>query len=287
MRRSSIFFIFFAATLLSSACGRPPQNKPDLEVRAIFDEALRLDKEGRHHEALVRYETVLGRHPGFVSTRLNAALAAYDSGQYAKAVEHFNILRVNAPGDWFVLRKLIQCHERLGDEQKVAELRKELRRLRADPQGSLVLKRYKGFTRDFIPVGELRLIGYEFFEPKEHGRLWYFRLEDAQSRRRAAFLLESTPHLSPDGRRVYCLSETAPGYLRVWQVGPEGRAYEWTRAFVVEAIAGKKRPLLERPLPEDADVWGRSIPDGEPESSPENAKPSAAKEPAVRTDGGG
>src|SRR5580765_3084767 len=82
-----------AALLISTGCneehqirGLPPREKAELEK--LFAEARQLDDAGRYHEALVRYETILVLHPEFVSTRLNAAMAAYDSGQYQKSADH-------------------------------------------------------------------------------------------------------------------------------------------------------------------------------------------------------
>lgn len=98
-----------ALLLWTSGCeegaGVDPRERQAMQ--AIFDEARRLDEAGRYHEALVRYETILARHPNYASTRLNAAMAAYDSGQYEKAAAHFEVLRKAGPRDWFVIRKLI------------------------------------------------------------------------------------------------------------------------------------------------------------------------------------
>src|SRR5258707_9939895 len=110
--RMALRALLAAALLLFSGCeeeqmrGLPPHEKAELEK--LFAEARQLDDAGRYHEALVRYETILGLHPEFVSTRLNAAMAAYDSGQYQKSADHFEMLHNAAPTDWLVVRKLIQ-----------------------------------------------------------------------------------------------------------------------------------------------------------------------------------
>src|SRR5471032_1155041 len=153
-----------------------PRERAELEV--VFADARKYDDAGQYHEALVRYETILGHHPEFMSTRLNAAMAAYDAGEYQKANDHFEVLHKYGPNDWFVVRKLIQCNERLGHTEKIDEYRHTLEALRQQKGGSVALKRYEGLTRDYIPVGTMHLIGYEFFEPKKHGRLWFFKLED-------------------------------------------------------------------------------------------------------------
>ena len=220
-------------------------------MQALFDEARRLDEAGRYHEALVRYETILGRHPEFMSTRLNAAMAAYDSGQYQKAADHFEVLHKCGPGDWFVIRKLIQCYERLGNKEQVELCRRKLEQLRHVKDGSLVLKRYEGLTRDYIPLGTMHLLGYEFFEPKKHGKLWFFRLEDRSKASVSAFLLQATPFHNNAGQRLFCLSEAANGWLRIWHVGTEGRDYKWTRDAVLDCLHGKRSPLVTKPLPPD------------------------------------
>src|SRR5579862_8664360 len=130
-----------------------PRERAELEV--VFAEARKFDDAGQYHEALVRYETILGRHPEFMSTRLNAAMAAYDAGEYQKANDHFEVLHKYGPSDWFVVRKLIQCNERLGKPEKVDEYRKKLEGLRQQASGSEALKRYEGLTRDYIPVGSM------------------------------------------------------------------------------------------------------------------------------------
>ena len=225
------------------------------EMRAIFEEARKLDSEGRHHEAMVRYETILARHPDWMSTRLNAAMAAYDSGQYDKALGHFELLYKFAPTDWFIMRKLIQCYERLERKDKVEELRGKLAALRARGDGSPLLKSYQGFTRDYLPVGTGHLIGYEFFEPQRHGRLWLFRLEDRHRKPLTAFLLESSPFHGSDGRRIFYLTEACPGWLRLWYAGPEGREYEWARQRVLEVLQGRHAPLVVKPLPQDVQAF--------------------------------
>ncbi|MCY3019040.1 MAG: hypothetical protein NTW87_08430 [Planctomycetota bacterium] len=266
--------VLAALLLVSTGCeeGRGGDPRERAELQAIFDEARKLDEAGRYHEALVRYETILGRHPEFVSTRLNAAMAAYDSGQYQKAVDHFEVLHKYGPGDWFVIRKLIQCHERLGNTEAVAAYRKKLENLRQQKEGSIVLKRYQGLTRDYIPVGSMHLIGYEFFEPKKHGRLWFFRLEDKNKTPVSAFLLESTPFHDNSGRRLFCLTEATNGWLRIWHVGADGRDYQWTRDTVLDCLHGKRTPLVTKPLPPDYEAL--AAPDaGPPEAAKKGAEP--------------
>ena len=224
-----------------------PRERAELEV--VFAEARKFDDAGQYHEALVRYETILGRHPEFMSTRLNAAMAAYDAGEYQKANDHFEVLHKYGPNDWFVVRKLIQCNERLAKPEKVDEYRKQLEALRRQSEGSEALKRYEGLTRDYIPVGSMHLIGYEFFEPKKHGRMWFYKLEDKSKNQISAFLLEATPFHTNEGKRIFCLTESSFGWLKIWHVGTEGRDYEWTRNIVLECLQGKRQPLVTRPLP--------------------------------------
>lgn len=219
------------------------------EMEQIFADARKFDDAGRFHEALVRYETILARHPDYMSTRLNAAMSAYDAGEYQKANDHFEVLHKYGSNDWFVIRKLIQCNERLNQTEKVEAYRKKLDELRAQKGGSAVLKRYEGLTRDYIPVGSMHLIGYEFFEPKKHGRLWFFKLEDKNKSQVSAFLLEATPFFNNDGKRLFCLTEASFGWLRIWHVGVEGRDYKWARDFVLDCLQGKRTPLVTKPLP--------------------------------------
>src|ERR1043165_947479 len=251
--RSALRALLVAALLLFCACeeeqmrGLPPREKAELEK--LFAEARQLDDAGRYHEALVRYETILGLHPEFVSTRLNAAMAAYDSGQYQKAADHFEMLHKAGPTDWFVVRKLIQCYERLGRDEQVKLYRAKLDKLRQQKDGSLVLKSYEGLTRDYIPMGSMHLIPYEFFEPKKHGRLWLFKLEDKSHATVSTFLLEATAFHDSEGLRIFCLAEANRGWMNIWHVGHEGRDYKWTRDFVFECLQGKREPLVTKPLP--------------------------------------
>jgi hypothetical protein len=246
--RLFVFCIFIAALLgCQELQGLDPRERAEMEE--IFAQARKYDEAGQYHEALVRYETILGRHPEFMSTRLNAAMSAYDAGEYQKANDHFEVLHKYGPNDWFVLRKLIQCNERLNKTEQVDEYRKQLDALRQQKGGSVVLKRYEGLTRDYIPVGSMHLIGYEFFEPKKHGRLWYFKLEDRNKNQVTAFLLEATPFHTNEGKRIFSLTEASFGWLKIWHVGPEGREYNWTRDRVLECLQGKRQPLVTRPLP--------------------------------------
>ena len=265
------------ALLLAAGCeeGRGLDPREREAMQAVFDEARRLDEAGRFHEALVRYETILARHPEFMSTRLNAAMAAYDSGQYQKSADHFEVLHKCGPGDWFVIRKLIQCHERLADQEKVALYRKKLEQLRHQKEGSPVLKRYEGLTRDYIPLGTMHLIGYEFFEPKKHGKLWFFRLEDRSKAAISAFLLQATPFHNNGGQRLFCLSEAANGWLRIWHVGPEGRDYKWTRDVVLDCLHGKRAPLVTKPLPPDYEAL--AAPDSGKSGPPEKEEDKGAE----------
>jgi hypothetical protein len=229
--------------------GLDPRERAEMEQ--IFAEARKLDDAGRYHEALVRYETILARHPEYMSTRLNAAMSAYDAGEYQKANDHFEVLHKYGPDDWFVIRKLIQCNERMNQSEKVELYRKKLDTLREQKGGSAVLKRYEGLTRDYIPVGSMHLIGYEFFEPKKHGRLWFFKLEDKSKAQVSAFLLESTPFFTNDGKRIFTMTEASFGWLKIWHVGVEGREYKWSRDFVLDCLQGKRTPLVTKPLPPD------------------------------------
>ena len=255
-------------------CQQERPGPDETEMRKVFDEARKLDADGRHHEAMVRYETILARHPDWVTTRLNAAMAAYDSGQYEKAAGHFEILHKYGPTDWFIVRKLIQCYERLERKDKVAAYRQKLTDLRARQDGSPLLKRYQGFSRDYLPVGAMHLIGYEFFEPQQHGRLWLFRLEDHHRKPVTTFLLESAPFHNQEGRRLFYLTEACPGWLRVWYVGPQGREYDWARERVMEILQGRHAPVVVKPLPQDLDVL--ELPGARAAEGPETPGPGPA-----------
>ncbi|HYG75517.1 MAG TPA: tetratricopeptide repeat protein [Planctomycetota bacterium] len=272
LRLLSLSLLALACVFFTPGCeearGLDPRERAAMTV--VFEEARALDEQGRYHEALVRYETVLARHPQFMSTRLNAAMAAYDAGAYEKARGHFEVLHKYGPGDWFVIRKLIQCCERLNDKEGVESYRAKLEKLRQQAAGSVVLKRYEGLTRDYIPVGSMHLIGYEFFEPKKHGRLWFFRLEDKNKAPVTAFLLEATPFHDNSGRRLFSLTEATNGWMRIWHVGVEGREYAWTRDVVLSCLQGKRQPLVVKPLPADYEVL----------AAPDSARiPSEGKEP--------
>jgi tetratricopeptide (TPR) repeat protein len=275
-------FALVALLLVLAGCeeGKGMDPRERAEMQRIFEDARKLDDAGRYHEALVRYETILARHPEFMSTRLNAAMAAYDSGQYGKAKDHFEVLHKHGPDDWFVVRKLIQCNERLGNTDGVEMYRRKLTALRNMKDGSVVLKRYEGSTRDFIPIGTMHLIGYEFFEPKKHGRLWFFKLEDKQKNQVSAFLLQSTPFHDNSGKRLFTLTEASFGWLRIWYVGAEGRDYKWTRDIVIECLQGKRQPLVTKPLPPDYDAV---VAPGSREPAEKGAKdPATQKEPAQK-----
>lgn len=261
------------ALLLFAGCEErdiPIDPRERAALQAIFEEARELDRQGRYHEALVRYETILAQRPQYMSTRVNAAMAAYDSGQYAKAADHFEILHKYGPGDWFVVRKLIQCYERTDNKLKVDLYREKLAKLRKNPEASPTLKRYEGLTRDYIPVGSMHLIGYEFFDPKKHGRLWFFKLEDREKQTVTQFLLQATPYFEKDGRRIFNLVESVNGWMRIWHVGPEGRDYAWTRGVVLECLQGKREPLVTKPLP--AEYEGLAAPVGAKERPEDGTK---------------
>jgi len=274
----------FLGTGCEEGRGLDPREKARMQV--IFEEGRAYDEAGRYHEALVRYETVLASHPEFLSTRLNAAMAAYDGGEYDKAKTHFEALHKYHPADWFVIRKLIQCCERLNDKEGSDMYRAKLERLRKHAEGSELLKRYEGLTRDYIPIGTMHLIGYEFFEPKKHGRLWFFRLEDRDKSPVTAFLLEATPYHDAEGRRLFSLTEASNGWLRIWYVGAEGREYQWTRDVVLDCLHGKRTPLVTRPLPADYEpiaapdsrpIEGEKIPKGQEPPPDKDEKPAKDK----------
>jgi len=263
-----------AAVLLSVALGvilsgcddRPPPDS-EVELRKIFAEARGLDENRRFHEAFVRYETILAQHPEWASTRLNAAMSAFDSGQYEKAVTHFNILHLSAPREAFLIRKLIQCYERLEQKDKAEEYRVKLMALRGSAGPTEAVKTHQGFTRDYLPIGnEHHLLIYEFFEPAWHGKYWYFKVEQFNGVTATEFQLESSPFFLNDGRRIFYLTEYCNGWLRVWYVGPvpfdvlppppepppgrplRERDFRWARQRVVEVLEGKQVPLAIKPL---------------------------------------
>jgi len=246
-----------------------------IELEKVFEDARMLDSKGRFHEALIRYESILATHPEFVSTRLNAAMAAYDSGQYQKAADHFEVLHKAGPKDWFVIRKLIQCYERIGRDEQVRIYREKLEKLRLQKE-SVILKGYEGLTRDYIPMGTMHLIGYEFFEPKKHGRLWLFKLEDKNHATVSTFLIEASAFHDATGRRLFCISEANRGWMNIWHVGADGRDYSWARDFVIQCLQGKREPLMTKSLP--ADYVAIAIPQvsnpiGDDVTSPTNAPP--------------
>jgi tetratricopeptide (TPR) repeat protein len=243
-------------SLLVTGCEEEAGTEDAEEMRALFEEARALDRKGDYHLALIRYEAILARHPTWMSTRLNAAMSAYDSGNYLKAAGHFEILHKFGPKDWFVIRKLIQSYERLGRKDKVNAYRAKLAELRKRKDGSALLKKYQGFTRDYMPVGTMHVIGYEFFDPGKHGRMWLFKLEDRHRRPISTFLVEASPFHNNDGRRLFYLTERQKGWMRLWYVGTEGRDYDWSRGRVMEVLQGKQRPLVVKPLPPGLTVPG-------------------------------
>jgi hypothetical protein len=275
----TLFFLLAVcgACLLFHGCeeGKYVDHKERAELERLFAEARKLDELGRYHEALVRYETILAYHPEYMSTRLNAAMAAYDSGQYQKSADHFAVLHKYSPSDWFVIRKLIQCNERLDKPELVEAFKKKLEALRTQKDGALLLKRYEGHTRDYIPMGSMHLLGYEFFDFKKHGRLSYFKLENKEKEQVSAFLLQATPWHDAKGRRMFSLTESASGWMKVWYVGTEGRDYKWTREFVLECLHDKHQPLVVKPLPPDYDPLPAP---GEPGTPGDDAEGQHSKE---------
>ncbi len=253
IRSATRWVALLLALVFVSACGselRGLNLRERAELERMFEDARQLDAKGRFHEALVRYETILATHPEFVSTRLNAAMAAYDSGQYQKSADHFEVLHKAGPKDWFVIRKLIQCYERIGRDEQVRIYRAKLDALRQQKE-SVILKGYEGLTRDYIPMGSMHLIGYEFFEPKKHGRLWLFKLEDKNRETVSTFLLEASAFHDANGRRLFCLSEANKGWMNIWNVSTDGRDYKWVRDVVIECLQGKREPLITKPIPSD------------------------------------
>lgn len=278
-------FACLLALLIQCGCEQEKVTEDEAEMRAIFAKARELDAQGEYHKAMVHYETILARHPNWMSTRLNAAMAAYDSGQYSKAVGHFELLHKYGPKDWFVIRKLIQCHEHLKNDEKVEEFRKKLHELREHKDGSLLLKRYQGYTRDYIPVGTNHVIGYEFFDYKKHGRLWYFKLEDHHRTAISGFLVEASPFFDAEGHRIFYISESLPGWLRVWHVGPlptqrDGeRDYTWAKKFIFEILQGARQPLVVKPLPQDLQLLDvPDLPGSHPQGQDIEAEPELPKE---------
>lgn len=273
MRARFHFIIPVLLCLLMSGCEEQVNKEDAEEMRALFEEARALDRKGDYHLALIRYEAILARHPTWMSTRLNAAMSAYDSGNYPKAAGHFEILHKYGPKDWFVIRKLIQTYERMGRKDKVNAYRAKLAELRKLKDGSELLKQYQGFTRDYIPVGNMHIIGYEFFDPAKHGRMWLFKLEDRHRRPISTFLVEASPFHNNDGRRLFYLTERQKGWLRLWYVGVEGRDYDWSRKRVMEVLQGKRRPMVVKPLPAGLAVPGLpGLNDGPSASKPAGGK---------------
>jgi len=273
MVRCCVFALCAIAALCLCGCVEEKVGEDEPEMRRIFAEARRLDNEGKHHEALIKYELILAKHPEWMSTRFNAAMAGYDAGEFDKAANHFEILHKFGPTDWFVIRKLIQCYERLEKKDKVEKFRQMLTDLRNRQDGSPLLKQYQGFTRDYIPIGTLHLIGYEFFDPHKHGKLWFFKLEDQHRKPLSSFMVESSPFHDNDGHRLFYITESCPGWMRVWYVGPEGKDYDWSRKTIVDILSGKCQPLCVKPLPADVEIF--DVPGGGPDAppTPENGAP--------------
>ena len=232
-----------------SGCTPEQPGADEEEMKRLFEEARKLDEKGDHHEAMTVYESILAKHPNSMAAHFNAGMSAYDSAQYPKALGHFEMLYKYSPKDWFIIRKLIQCYERLERPDKVDYYRKKLEELRTKQDGAEVLKTFQGFTRDYVPVGSMHLIGYEFFDPKKSGKLWFFKLEDAYRRPISSFLLEASPFHLNNGRRMFYLTESSNGWMRIWYAGENGRDYAWTRTLVLEVLSGKRTPLACKPLP--------------------------------------
>jgi tetratricopeptide (TPR) repeat protein len=107
---------------------------PDVaQVRSNLGAALAA--EGQYQEAILEYKRSLLIAPN-PQVSLNLARAYYKAAQFPPAIQQLESVRNSLPGDVQVVQLLADCYLRTGENKKVIELLKPLRR--ADPDNSAI-----------------------------------------------------------------------------------------------------------------------------------------------------
>ncbi len=148
------------AALLLALAALPLQDEAD---RKLIEEANAIFEQGRHAEALAKYEECVKRRPEWKNALFNGGLAAYLAGKPARAADLWEPLRKLTPDDTGLLAKLIQAYQATGEGDKRDAVRKDLfdRRAKLDEAGKKKLSRY---VRDQFSAGGLRVMAFEHFE---------------------------------------------------------------------------------------------------------------------------
>jgi tetratricopeptide (TPR) repeat protein len=107
---------------------------PDVaQVRSNLGAALAA--QGQYQEAILEYKRALSIAPN-PQVRLNLARAYYKAAQFPAAIEQLESVRNSLAGDLQLVQLLADCYLRIGENKKVIELLRPLRR--GDPDNTAI-----------------------------------------------------------------------------------------------------------------------------------------------------
>jgi tetratricopeptide (TPR) repeat protein len=175
-----VALVLFAVLLLAL----PSLAREDVEIlKSLFKEANVFMGQGKHAEALAKYQAVLAIEPKAKGSLYNGGLAAYLLGKHDLAIGLWTRLKVITPKDWELHTKLVQVYEATGKKaSRDAEIKAlyALRKDTTDPD----LAKLRRFCRDQFKVGERKVLAYEHFEwVGERAVRYYFAVMNKEGKK--------------------------------------------------------------------------------------------------------
>lgn len=218
-----------------------------------FEKANGLMEGHKYADALVGYKEVLTILPNDNGALFNAGLAAYQTREFALAVDFWKRLKLVDSSDWHARAKLIQSYQALGRLAERDTERSELFdywKSGKNPE----LSRQIEYCREQFQADKLRVMAFEHFELKGERALRYvfsvlapsgdkedFRISLGSYAMTNAIWRDTTKPKPKEGERLFHLD----GYFK-WGHATYGfftpePSYEQVRAKIISILTAKDK----------------------------------------------
>jgi tetratricopeptide (TPR) repeat protein len=260
MRR---FLLLLTVLLLMVPVTQAQEAKIDLEK--VFTAANALLEKEKYAEALVEYQKILAVEPDQPGALQNGGMAAFFAGDYKTSLAYYKKLKAEEPNNGFLLTRLVQVYQALGDEKARDAERAEVIALHKSGKDTSTIAKRSDFCRDQYRLGSHQIRIYEpfVFEPRNKekelfGVVYQIIVDDAKGSREMRIEV-GWDTATKDAKGIYqpggafyfdAYYPTGPVARRTMGLSKKEIPYEGVKAHVQAILEGKVKSTGETPRKE-------------------------------------
>lgn len=259
----SLFLLAIVTLTVNVSAQNPPSPEQLAKAEKAFEAGSAFMEQRKYAEALERYKEAIAIMPNEPALLFNGGLAAYQSKEYALAVDLWKQLKSIDRADWHVRAKLVQAFQALAKTSERDIERGELFEMWKSGKPA-ELKEQLQYCREQFEVNGKKVMAFEHFELKGDRALRYvFRIlneaEDGEEYRISlgsydftnAVWRERQKPKPKEGERLFHLD----GYFK-WGHATYGMyfpepSYDEVRVLVIKILEGKDKPVSSTVVPSE------------------------------------